>query len=425
MRLFYTIGIWFYTLGIRLAALFGHEKARLMVSGWKQWPEQVAKLSHERPTVWFHAASLGEFEQARPVLEEYRRRHPDHQVLVTFFSPSGYEVRKNYGQAEAVCYLPMDTPRNVRRFLNAVQPAKVFFVKYEFWYNYLSALRNRGAETYIFSTIFRPGQYFFKWYGGWFRKQLRTCFKHFFVQNEESLQLLRSHGISHCSIAGDTRFDRVHQIAQAAESNEVAEAFLQGHDGKVLVCGSTWPPDEELIAKATSGNDKLKIILAPHVIDEEHLKQIERLFPDSVRYSECVNALMRKCDSDTNAITQSHNNAIKVLIIDNIGILSKLYRYADVAYIGGGFGVGIHNILEAVTFGKPVLFGPNYGKFKEARDIIARGGGFSHGDAKGLLRNLQPLLSDPDTYRRASEACTAYMQENLGSTEKILSTIEK
>jgi 3-deoxy-D-manno-octulosonic-acid transferase len=192
MRIFYTIGIWFYTLGIRLAALFGHSKARLMVDGWKRWPEQVAKLSHERPTVWFHAASLGEFEQARPVLEAYRQRHPECQVLVTFFSPSGYEVRKNYGQAEAVCYLPMDTPRNVRRFLDAVQPAKVFFVKYEFWYNYLDALRNRGAETYIISAIFRPEQYFFQWYGKWFLRQIGISFRHLFVQNEESLQLLRS-----------------------------------------------------------------------------------------------------------------------------------------------------------------------------------------------------------------------------------------
>ena len=433
MRIFYTIGIWFYELGVRTAALFGYVKARQMVEGWKRWPDEVAKLSHQRPTAWFHAASLGEFEQARPVLEEYRRRHPNHQVLVTFFSPSGYEVRKNYPLADAICYLPMDTPRNVRRFLDAAQPATVFFVKYEFWYNYLDGLRNRGAETYIISAIFRPEQYFFQWYGKWFLRQIGISFKHLFVQNEESLQLLRNHGVGHCSIAGDTRFDRVHQIAQAAESNEVVEAWLDGYEGKVLVGGSTWPPDEELLtqailpdrkgtalstdeiisntAKKQSSNQAIRIILAPHVISEEHLKQIEQLFPDSIRYSQL-------------STQHSTLNTKKVLIIDNIGILSKLYRYADVAYIGGGFGVGIHNILEAVTFGKPVLFGPNYHKFQEAKDIIACGGGFTHSDSRRLAANLQPLLTDADAYRKASHACLDYMQQNLGSTDIILNTIE-
>ena len=232
-----------------MAALFGHEKARQMVDGWKQWPQEVAKLSHERITAWFHAASLGEFEQARPVLEEYRRRHPDHQILVTFFSPSGYEIRKNYDKADAICYLPMDTPRNVRRFIHEANPDTVFFVKYEFWYNYLNALKGWGAKTYIFSTIFRPDQYFFKWYGGWFRKQLKGCFKHLFVQNEESLKLLKSIGIEHCSLAGDTRFDRVHQIAVAAESNEVVERWLADNKDCVVVGGSTWPPDEEILSR--------------------------------------------------------------------------------------------------------------------------------------------------------------------------------
>jgi 3-deoxy-D-manno-octulosonic-acid transferase len=411
MRLIYTIGIWVYTLGIRVVALFGHEKARLMVNGWKRWPEEVAKLSHERPTAWFHAASLGEFEQARPVLEEYRRRHPDHQVLVTFFSPSGYEIRKNYALADAICYLPMDTPRNVRRFVFDADPDTVFFVKYEFWYNYLKALKGWGAKTYIFPTIFRPGQYFFKWYGGWFRKQLKKDFAHLFVQNEESLRLLQDHGIGQCSLAGDTRFDRVHQIALQAEGDKVVDCFLEGYTGQVLVCGSTWPPDEELL-QATVNQENIKLILAPHVIAEEHLKQIEALFPDSIRYSQL----------NTEHLTQ---NTQSVLVIDNIGLLSKLYRYASVAYIGGGFGVGIHNILEAVTFGKPVLFGPNYHKFQEARDIIERGGGWSVGNAKELDCCLAPLLTDPDAHHRASQACTDYMQQNLGSTDIILSTIEK
>lgn len=410
MRILYTLGIYLYTLGIRVAALFGHTKARQMVEGWKHWPEQVAKLSHERPTVWFHAASLGEFEQARPVLEAYRQRHPDHQVLVTFFSPSGYEVRKNYPLADAICYLPMDTPHNVRRFLKAVQPDKVFFVKYEFWYNYQNVLRNRGAETYIFSAIFRPEQYFFQWYGGWFLRQIGFAFQHLFVQNEESLQLLRSHGIDHCSLAGDTRYDRVNQIVQAAERDAVVEKFLDGYDGKVLVAGSTWPPDEQLIARLRESKQWFpeRIIIAPHEIHEEHLRSIEALFPDSVRYSR---------------LSGSNSTAGRVLIIDNIGLLSKLYRYATVAYIGGGFDVGIHNILEAVAYGKPVVFGPNYHKFQEAHDLIDLGGCMivdEHPDVSFLRK----LFTDDDIYHAASDACLQLMRRNLGSTDIILNAIE-
>lgn len=418
MLIIYTIAIHLYTLGIRTAALFGHSKARQMVAGWKEVPAALAKLAKGKPTVWFHAASLGEFEQARPVLEAYRQRHPECQVLVTFFSPSGYEVRKNYTQAEAVCYLPMDTPGNVRRFLDAAHPDKVFFVKYEFWYNYLNALRQRGTETYIFSAIFRPEQYFFKPWGRWFARQLRDCFTHLFVQNEESLQLLKSHGIDHCSLAGDTRYDRVNQIVQAAERDAVVEKFLEGYDGKVLVAGSTWPPDEQLLARLRKSKKWFpeRIIIAPHMINEEHLKQIEALFPDSIRYSKCINAL-----------TQSHNNTFthsKVLIIDNIGILSKLYRYATVAYIGGGFGVGIHNILEAVAYGKPVVFGPNYHKFQEAHDLIDLGGCMivdEHPDVSFLRK----LFTDDDIYHAASDACMQLMRRNLGSTDIILKTVDE
>ena len=431
MKVFYTIGIAFYTLGIRVAALFGHEKARLMVKGWREMG--AVGCADGTHLAWFHAASLGEFEQARPVLEAFRQRHPDHKVLVTFFSPSGYEVRKNYTQADAVCYLPPDLPGTVRRFLDTYRPTVAFFVKYEFWYNYLGELRRRGIPTYIFSAIFRPGQYFFKPWGTSYRRQLRDCFTHLFVQNEESLDLLRSHGIEQCSIAGDTRFDRVHQIAEAAEGDAVVEQWLntptplrgtppQEGESKVLVCGSTWSPDEELIAKLQTPLSELRIILAPHVISEEHLKQIEQLFPESVRYSVLKDpSVLRTAPLEGG---QRGVEEFKVLIIDNIGLLSKLYRYADVAYIGGGFGVGIHNILEAVTFGKPVLFGPNYHKFQEARDIIARGGGFCHTDADELEHNLLPLLTDPVAYAHASQACTDYMNANLGSTDLIIQTIE-
>ncbi len=430
MRVLYTIGIWFYGFGVHVAAFFGHRNARLMLRGWHHWGAELKKLD-ERPVVWFHAASLGEFEQARPVLESYTDKHPEQQVLLTFFSPSGYEVRKNYPKAQAVCYLPPDLPITVRCFTKRIKNLQaVFFVKYDFWFNYLAVLKQRGVPTYIFSAIFRPSHYFFKPWGCWFRKQLRNCYTHIFVQNEESLRLLREHGVKHCTLAGDTRFDRVHQIAVAAEDNEVVEAWLGLHtppsakadtstnlveEPKVLVCGSTWPPDETLIAQAIkqSSNQTIKLILAPHVINEEHLRQIETLFPNSVRYS------VLKDLKDTNDL-----KGTKTLIIDNIGMLSKLYRYADVAYIGGGFGVGIHNILEAVTFGKPVLFGPNYSKFQEAKDIIARGGGWSHSNHEEFSAHLTAMLTDDDAYRKASQACTEYMEANLGSTYKILNTIE-
>ena len=421
MRLIYTIGIWFYTLGVRVAALFGHTKACQMVEGWKRWPELVTKLNHERPVAWFHAASLGEFEQARPVLEAYIERHPEHQVLVTFFSPSGYEVRKNYAKAQAVCYLPMDTPHNVRRFLDAVKPTVTFFVKYEFWYNYLGELRRRGIPTYIFSAIFRPGQYFFKPWGRWYLRQLKECFGHLFVQNEESLHLLQAHGIEHSTIAGDTRYDRVHQIATAAEGDTVVEEFLQGYNGKVLVCGSTWPPDEQLLARLNDGKEWFpeRLIIAPHQIHEEHLQQIERLFHDSVRYSQLKqSSIVGRADGTPQTIKQS-----QALISDNIGLLSKLYRYADVAYIGGGFGVGIHNILEAVTFGKPVVFGPNWHKFQEAHDIIELGGGTAV-DEHPDVSLLRKWFTDEEVYSAASDACLKLMRRNLGSTDIILNTLE-
>lgn len=414
MRGLYTIGIWFYCFGVHVAAACGHRNARLMLRGWHHWREELAKLDG-RPVVWFHAASLGEFEQARPVLESYRERHPDHQVLLTFFSPSGYEVRKNYAKADAICYLPPDLPLTVHRFIRQTNNLNAaFFVKYDFWFNYLGALRKSHVPTYIFSAIFRPEQYFFKPWGRWFVRQLRDCFTHLFVQNEESLQLLRSHGIDHCSLAGDTRYDRVNQIVQTAERDAVVEKFLDGYDGKVLVAGSTWPPDEQLLARLRESKQWFpeRIIIAPHEIHEEHLRSIEALFPDSVRYSSLSSS------------TSSSSATSHVLIIDNIGLLSKLYRYATVAYIGGGFGVGIHNILEAVAYGKPVVFGPNYHKFKEAHDLIDLGGCMivdEHPDVSFLRK----LFTDDDIYHAASDACMQLMRRNLGSTTKIMDTIEK
>ena len=428
MRLIYTIGIWFYTLGIRIAAMFGHSKASLMVRGWRDClkadtgnTETIKHSSNQAiKTAWFHAASLGEFEQARPVLEAYRERHPEARIVVTFFSPSGYEVRKNYALADRVLYLPPDLPREVRRFVDSYRPTVAFFVKYEFWYNYLEALHKRHIPTYIFSAIFREGQYFFRSWGGWYLRQLRDCFGHLFVQNEASKLLLEGHGLQRVSVAGDTRYDRVHQIAQEAKPNAVVEQWLSAQPkGKTLVMGSSWEPDETLVSRyLQEENPALNLIIAPHVISEEHLRKIEQLFPGSVRYSVLKN--------QTNQNTPNNLNILRsTLIIDNIGLLSQLYRYADVAYIGGGFGAGIHNILEAVAYGKPVLFGPRYTKFQEACDIIDLGGGWSHTDYTTFVRNLTPLLSDPTAYARAAQACHGLMQRNLGSTELILNTLEE
>lgn len=411
MRLLYTFGIQCYALGVRLAAPF-NIKARQMVNGWK---ETFGRLSvapvGKNNTAWFHASSLGEFEQARPVLERFHKVYPDYKICVTFFSPSGYEVRKNYLEADFICYLPVDTRANARRFVNLLRPTVVFFVKYDFWFNYLEQLSQREIPTIIFSAIFRPGQYFFKPYGRWFLKSINRCFTHIFVQNEESLQLLKGHGIDHVSIAGDTRFDRVHAIAQESCRFTEVEDFLQQHpNNKVLLAGSSWEPDEANIKRYFDCyGEGLTLVLAPHVVAESHINYITELFGKDrcTRYTQIADA----------------KPSSRILIIDTIGILSSLYRYADVAYIGGGFGRGIHNTLEAISFGKPVIFGPNYRKFQEAKDIIALGGGFSYSEYTQLQQILDRLLNDNGQYRQASEVCTQYLAKNLGSAQKILSTV--
>ena len=414
MRYIYSFGIRCYALCVRLASPF-NPKARQMLAGWRRTFGRlsVAPVGKGK-TAWFHASSLGEFEQARPVLEAFRQKYPDYKVCVTFFSPSGFEVRKNYPNADFVCYLPTDTRANAIRFVNLLRPSVAFFAKYDHWFNYLEQLRRRNIPTFIFSAIFRPNQYFFKWYGKWFLKQLGSCYTHFFVQNEASQNLLQEHGISQVSIAGDTRFDRVHAIAQEARRNEVVERFLSFvPDTPVLLAGSSWEPDEELLLRYLMHRDsRLTLIIAPHVISKSHLDWIEKeLFKGipCTRYSQTG-------DADTHS---------RVLIIDNMGMLSTLYRYAHVAYIGGGFGAGIHNILEAVTFGKPVVFGPNYHKFKEANDIIAVGGGGSFDTYDQLEAMLDRWLDNPEAYRHASQICTQYMNDNLGATQRILAIADK
>lgn len=413
MRLIYSFGISCYALGVRIASL-RNTKAKQMLTGWKQTFGRlsIAPVGKDK-TAWFHASSLGEFEQARPVLEQFKQQHPDFKICVTFFSPSGYEVRKDYPEADFICYLPMDTKANAIRFVNLLRPTVAFFVKYDYWFNYLEQLRLRQIPTYIFSAIYRPSQYFFKGYGKWYLKHLRNCFTHIFVQNKESLQLLQSHGFEHVSIAGDTRFDRVHAISQAARQFPEVENFLAKRAGnKVILAGSSWEPDEANLKRYLDYKEQgLTLILAPHVISESHIESIISLFgKDScVRYSRI------------NEATDKSN----ILVIDNIGLLSSLYRYADVAYIGGGFGRGIHNILEAVTFGKPVIFGPNYKKFQEARDIIALGGGCSYSEYSELEQKLDQLIDNEDNYSSASKVCLKYLADNLGSADKIMDVVNK
>lgn len=415
MRILYSFGISCYAFGVRIASHF-NPKAKQMLKGWRETFGRLSIAPVGSPhTAWFHASSLGEFEQARPVITAFKKQYPEYRICVTFFSPSGYEVRKNYPDADFICYLPMDTRYNARRFLNMLHPDVAFFAKYDFWFNYLEQLRLREVPTYIFSSIFRPSQYFFRWYGSWYHKHLDRCFTHIFVQNQQSLDLLRNSGIKHCSIAGDTRFDQVYAIAQTAKHFPVVEQFLAQQQGrKVLLAGSSWEPDEAHIKHYLDhAGDQLALILAPHVISESHLSGIEKTFGRErcIRYSQ---------------LSEHPESAIPhILIINNFGMLSSLYQYADVAYIGGGFGVGIHNILEAVTFGKPVIFGPNYRKFQEAHDILRLGGGFSYAEYPTLETDLDTLFHNSDKYRQAADTCTQYLTQNLGSTEKIITLINE
>ncbi len=409
MRILYTLGIHLYGLGIKLASSF-NGKAKLWVGGRRnQFETMRQKLSADsRPAVWVHASSMGEFEQARPLIELMHAQCPEYKVVITFFSPSGYEIRKNYDLASAVLYLPLDTPRNARRFLDIVKPQVALFVKYDFWFNTLAELRRRNVPTFIFSTIFRPSQYFFKWYGGWFRRQL-AAFTHFFVQNEESRQLLQTVGHNNATIAGDTRFDRVAKIAATAAPNAIVERFAEGKP--VVMAGSTWPPDERMLQQfiATTQHD-VKLIIAPHEIDSGHIEQVKALFGQSaVCYTEV---------SDGTAL-----KSFKVLIVNTMGMLSSLYRYSHITYIGGGFGKGIHNILETVVYGTPVCFGPNYQKFQEARDIIALGGGRSVENAKELSNVFNKWLSDNDLWQQHSDICRSYAKANIGSSEKIFQIV--
>jgi len=408
MSFFYNLSIYFYSGFIKLASLF-NEKARKWVTGRKNWQKLLAQsIQKDAQYVWFHASSLGEFEQGRPVIEDFREKYPQYKIILTFFSPSGYEVRKNYSGVDHIFYLPADTPFNAKKFIEIINPALVFIIKYEFWFNYIHQLYLKNVPVYFFSVKFRPGQHFFKWYGGWFRKKLNEI-DWIFVQDEASENLLRSIHCEKCSISGDTRFDRVLSVAQQKKTFPLIEQFAGNAD--VMVAGSTWPPDEEFMAGIINKfSNRLKFIIAPHEIHQER-----------------INALQQKIKSTSVKFSEAEKQEVKsanVLFIDSIGILLHLYQYARFAYIGGGFGKNIHNILEAATFGVPVIFGPHYHKFQEAIDLIKLGGAFPVNNYKELESIIVKLLDDKAYQEKCSGICRDFVTRNAGATAVIMEKIE-
>ncbi|MEO6903304.1 MAG: glycosyltransferase N-terminal domain-containing protein [Bacteroidia bacterium] len=392
---------------IRIGALF-NPKAKQWITGRKaqqvKWQTQDFKNA---PVIWFHCASLGEFEQGRPVIEKIKAQHPAYKILLTFFSPSGYEIRNDYGGADYIFYLPLDTIANAKKIIEIVKPKVVFFVKYEFWFNYLNELKKNKIATYLISGIFRENQYFFKPYGFWFRKQL-SCFTHFFIQDEESAKLLKSIKYTNATISGDTRFDRVAEITKNVKPIKVVQEFITNK--KVFIAGSTWNEDEQIISTQNFKELGFKIIIAPHEIHEHRLAQLETNFAkyNCLRFSKANEQNVKIAD---------------LLIIDNIGTLSHLYQYGSFAFIGGGFGKGIHNILEAATFGLPVIFGPNYKKFTEAKQLIQFGGAFSVASSKQFNETIQ-LLMNNNKLQIAADVARKYVVEKTGAADIILSAIK-
>lgn len=417
----YNIVIYFVLWGIAIASLF-NEKVRKMWRGEREaFKILKQKVDPNAKYIWFHAASLGEFEQGRPLMERIRKEYPQYKILLTFYSPSGYEVRKNYEGADIICYMPVDTRLNAIRFLRLVRPVMAFFIKYEFWSNFLHILKHRNIPTYSVSSIFREDQVFFKWYGRSYAGVLK-CFTRFFVQNEESKRLLEGIGITAVDVVGDTRFDRVLQIKGAAKQLPICEAFRTGvassqsadvphHDFMVFVAGSSWPPDENIFIPFFNEHKDWRLLIAPHVIAEEHLKLILSLIKGKkvVRYTQTTPEEAAEAD---------------VLIIDCFGLLSSMYNYGDVAYIGGGFGVGIHNTLEAAVWNMPVIFGPNNKKFQEAQGLLKSGGGFeinTYEDFSGLMSSL---MNDETFLKQAGDKAGAFVAHLAGATDKVLASVK-
>ncbi|MGZ4056080.1 MAG: 3-deoxy-D-manno-octulosonic acid transferase [Bacteroidia bacterium] len=406
MHFLYNLSVFFYSLAIHIASAF-NSKAKLWVNGRKNVFETLSsKIQNPKSknVIWFHCASLGEFEQGRPLIEKIRQQHPELKIVLTFFSPSGYEIRKNYSGADHIFYLPIDSPKNAKKFVEIVNPKFVFFVKYEFWFNYLNEIKNKNIPLYLVSGIFREDQHFFKWYGGWFKKQL-NCFTTFFLQDEASFELLKNNNFKNILLTGDTRFDRVFEISKNIKSIPLIQQFKQNSD--VFIAGSSWAEDEKIISSLKS--EGLKLIIVPHEVDEKHIQLIIRQFSFS----------------KTLRFSQANENNVKdaqILIIDNIGMLSSIYQYGTIAYIGGGFGKGIHNILEAATFGLPVIFGPNYQKFSEAKELIHLGGAFSIKDVSEFKKTIE-LLEDKTVLQTASHIAKYYVSSRIGASDKILSSI--
>ena len=400
----YTFGIYIYIAFVRLAALFGHKKAKQMLEGHKEICDTLKKnIVPGTDYVWFHASSLGEFEQGRPMIEKLRAEHPEYRVVLTFFSPSGYRPARNYQQADIVCYLPFDTKRNVKRFIDLVNPKMVFFIKYEFWMNFLDELSNRKIKTYSVSSIFRKEQTFFKPWGGRYRLALHS-FDHLFVQNERSRDLLKDINVTNVSVVGDTRFDRVIKILEQERQLPLVEAFAQG-DRKLFVVGSSWGEDEAVYMPYFNRHKEWKLIIASHEVNDERIKKIEELYEGKcVRYTKADMEAVRNADC---------------LIVDCFGLLSSIYRFGDIAYVGGGFGVGIHNVLEAAVYGIPVFFGPNNRKFQEAQALKECGGGLEIASTIAFEEKMDAFAADAALLDKAGKAAGDYVSSNSGATGKI------
>lgn len=407
MNFLYNIAMATTSLGMRLASPW-HHKAKLTVQG------QAKTISYLKETldpqggyIWIHASSLGEFEQGRPLIEKIRREQPNAKILLSFYSPSGYEVRKNYDKVDAVCYLPIDTPRRVKEFLDVVKPKMAIFVKYEFWGNYLEQLKLRNVPTYIISSIFRPEQSFFKPWGGLFRNMLK-CFTHLYVQNKESQELLHGIGLDNVTVCGDTRLDRVLQIKADAKEFPAIAAMTAG-DQPTLVMGSSWEPDEDIVIPYFNSHPEMKLIIAPHEFDDNRLQaMMARISRPVARYTQ---------------IEGKDPATLDCLIIDCFGILSSLYRYGDIAYIGGGFGKGIHNVPEAAVYGIPVIFGPHHEKFQEAIELKACGGAFAISNSQQCNATLDKLLADKNALQTAGNAASNYITSHTGATNRIFNDL--
>lgn len=407
MDFLYNTGISLYKLGARVASLKNH-KAKQMLDGQARTFDYLKeRLTPGTRYIWIHAASLGEFEQGRPLIEMIKAKQPDAHIVLSFFSPSGYEVRKGYNMVDAVVYLPFDLPENVDKFINLVNPQMAIFIKYEFWGNYLKTLKRRGIPTYLVSAIFRPGQVFFKPWGGMFREVL-SCFTTMFVQNAASRTLLNKIGFNNVEVAGDTRFDRVADVRNAAKDFPVVERFVS-NSKFTLVAGSSWQPDEDIIVPYFNSHPGMKLILAPHEFDKERLDALLAKFKRPVSLYSCASAdEMEQCDA---------------LVVDCFGILSSLYRYGQVAYVGGGFGAGIHNVNEAAVYGMPVVFGPNHKKFREATDLIACGGGFAIDGDEAFAKVMDKMLSNKAFLEKSGTIADKYIQSHLGATDFVYANI--